>query len=80
MKKINPYLLAFFAILVHSLVYGMTLPEVLALGLLLTKLSFDSYLDRKVVDSTEQFRLELKGLKEKLTQVDNLAKSLNTRR
>ncbi len=81
MKKINPYLVAFFAILIHSLVFTMIWPEVVALIALLAKLSFDSYLEIvNTKENTEPLKTELKRLNDKLTQVDNLAKSLNFRK
>lgn len=81
MKKLNPFLLAFLAILTHSLVFGMTYPEVAAMGLLLAKLSFDSYLDSQVnKENLEPLKQDMKRLQEHITRVDNLAKSLNFRK
>lgn len=81
MKKVNLYLVAFFAVLVHALVLGMTIPEMAVLLGLLVKISFDSYLDSKTnKENIEPLKLEIKRINEHIVRVDNLAKSLNIRR
>ena len=73
--KINPYLIAFFAILIKTLILSMGWPEVVALSALLVKLSFDSFLaGRANQENTEPLKQELKRLSEKSNQIENSIK------
>ena len=75
MKKINLYLVAFFAILGKSLAFTMGWPEVAMLSMILLKLSFDSFLATQATqDNTEPLKLELKRLSEKTNQFENSLK------
>ena len=75
MKKINLYLVAFFAILTKTLVFTMGWPEVAALSTLLLKISFDNFLATQATqENTEPLKIELKRLSEKSNQFENSLK------
>ena len=67
--------MAFFAILVKTIILTMGWPEVAALSAILLKLSFDSFLATKATqENTEPLKLELKRLSEKSNQLENSIK------
>lgn len=75
MKKINLYIVAFFAILSKSLAFTMGWPEVAMLSMILLKLSFDAFLATQATqENTEPLKLELKRLSEKTNQFENSLK------
>lgn len=81
MKKINLYLVALYAILIHSLVFTMIWPEMAAMAALLLKLSFDSYLASKATkEDSEPIKAELKKISDKTNQLENSIKLINFRK
>lgn len=81
MKNINLYLVAFFAILIKTLVFTMGAPEVAAMGLLLVKLSFDSFLATKSVkEDSSPLKSQLQETSNRLIQLENLVKLNNFRK
>ena len=78
MKKFNPYLLAFFAILGKSLAFTLGGTEAAVLIALLLKISFDSYLNRageaKPSEDLEPLKLQQKATSDRLIQLENAYK------
>lgn len=79
--KMNPYLIAFYAVLIKSLVFTLGGWEFGIMVSLLVKLGFDAFLATTVSkEDTAPLEAKIKALSDKVIQVDNLAKSLNFRK
>ena len=84
MKNINPYLVAFYAVLVKSLVLGFGYPEVAAMAVILCKLAHDAHIESKkavlvIQDKQKEAEAEkrLKDLEDKIASHSNSLKFLN---
>ena len=81
MKNINLYIIAFFAVLIKTLILTMSFQEAGVLVALLLKLSYDSFLNsKKSEENKAPLETELKKQREQIVALQNAMKLANFRK